>query len=518
MPASGPARRAVLTVALLSAIGAAGADTPLPAELRQALARAQVPPEAISVLVQEAGSAQPRLAWQAQQPVNPASLFKLATTFAALELLGPGYTWNTPVWLKGRLRDGVLEGDLVIKGSGDPKLVPERVWLLLRRVQQQGVREIRGDIVLDRSAFVAPSGTPADFDGEPLKPYNVQPDALLLSHKSVLYTFTPDVMNGVARVGAEPPLHGLQVDPQVPLLTGPCDDWRAALKATPADPERMRFAGGFPLACGERNWPVAYADPASYNARLLQALWRELGGRLTGSVRDGVAPSVSPSFEVSSPALAELVRDINKFSNNVMAQQVFLTLGLTQRGSGSPEAARAALRDWLQLRLGERIDGLVIDNGSGLSRDARMSAEQLALLLQAAWRSPVMPELIASLPLAGVDGTARRARSGSGRAHLKTGSLRDSAGIAGFALGHNGRRWIVVAIVQHANAGQARPALDALVQWVIEAPTLTSFAAPKDPKDPLRAPWDAQSLRNGRAVLADTPRDTPSRRNAPPTE
>jgi serine-type D-Ala-D-Ala carboxypeptidase/endopeptidase (penicillin-binding protein 4) len=467
MPGPVLARRSVLALGMGCAIGPALGEMPLPPELRLALARAQVPLEAISIVVQEAGHSTPRLAWQAQQPQNPASLFKLATTFAALDLLGPGYTWTTPVWLKGRLRDGTLDGDLVIKGSGDPKLVPERLWLLLRRVQQLGVREIRGDIVLDRSAFAAPAGTPADFDGEPLKAYNVQPDALLLSHKALVYTFTPDAANGVARIGVEPSLQGLQVDAQVPLLAGPCDDWRAALKATPADPDRMRFAGGYPAACGERSWPMAYADPASYNARLLQALWRELGGRLTGTVRDGAAPSLPPTFEVSSPALAELVRDINKFSNNVMAQQLFLTLGATQRGSGSVEASRAALRDWLQLRLGERADGIVVDNGSGLSRETRMSAEQLALLLQSAWRSPVMPELLASLPLAGIDGTARRARSGGGRAHLKTGSLRDVAGIAGYALAPNGRRWVIVAIVQHANAGQTRPALDALVQWVL---------------------------------------------------
>lgn len=467
-----PARRALQVLLLAGATAAAGAAaaTPLPPEVRLALARAQVPIDAVSVVVHEIDATAPLLRWQAARTVNPASLFKLATTLAALDLLGPGYTWATPVWLHGRVREGVLEGDLVIKGSGDPKLVPERLWLLLRRVQQMGVREIHGDIVLDRSAFAAPTGTPADFDGEPLKAYNVQPDALLLAHKTVVYTFTPDAAHGVARVSAEPPLLGLQIDAQLPLAAGPCDDWRAALKATPADPERMRFAGAYPQSCGERTWPVAHPDAAGFNARLLQAMWRELGGRLSGAVRDGTAPATSPSFEISSPPLAEVVRDINKFSNNVMAQQLYLTLGLVQRGSGSPDAARAVLQDWLALQLGERAEGIVVDNGSGLSRDARMSADQLALLLMGGWHGPAMPELVSSLPLAGIDGTARRARAGTGRAHLKTGSLRDVAGIAGVVLGHNGRRWVVVALVNHANAPQARPAFDALLQWVLAAP------------------------------------------------
>lgn len=473
---AGAPGRAALRVALLAVLPTLAPMAPalaapdaaastLPADVRAALRRAQLPAEALSVVVQEVGADDRLLHWQAERPVNPASLFKLVTTYAALDLLGPAYAWRTPVWLRGPVRDGVLDGDLVIQGRGDPKLVVERVWLLLRRVQQMGVREIRGDIVLDRSAFGAVEATPAEFDGEPLRPYNVLPDALLLSLKSVVYTFTPDPAQGVARVGAEPALQGLQVDAQVPLAPGPCDDWRAALKATPGDAQRMRFAGAYPASCGERSWPLAYAEPASYNARLLQALWRELGGRLGGVVREGSAPAGAPSFEFGSPLLGEVVRDINKFSNNPMAQQLFLTLGLELRGAGQAAAARAVLQEWLARQLGPLADGAVVDNGSGLSRQGRLSADALARLLQLAWRSPVMPELLASLPVAGVDGTARRARGAQGRAHLKTGSLKDVSGVAGLVLGPGARRRVVVAIVNHPRADQAREALEAVVQW-----------------------------------------------------
>ena len=446
------------------------ANDRLPPEIRQALAKAQLPAQALSLWVQQVDATTPRLAHNARQPVNPASLFKLATTLAALELLGPHYTWTTPVWLAGPVRQGVLDGSLVLKGSGDPKLTPERLWLLLRRVQAAGVREISGDIVLDRSAFARPEGRPGDFDGEPLRPYNVAPDALLLAQRSLVYTFTPDAARGVATVSVEPVLDGLKVDAEVPLSAGTCDDWRAALAATPADPEQMRFAGRYPASCGERAWPLAYPDPASFDARLLGAMWRELGGRLRGTVRDGSAPAGAPSFSVSSPALAEVVRDINKYSNNTMAQQLFLTLGLTQRGSGSPEAARAVLRQWLAQAVPEApADALVVDNGSGLSRGARLSAEAMGRLLLRAWRSPLMPELLASLPVAGLDGTTRRSRGAVGRAHLKTGSLRDVAGVAGIVHGQNGRRWVLVAVLQHPLAGGGRAVLDAAQQWVMQA-------------------------------------------------
>lgn len=471
---------------------AAASATPatLPPEIAAAMDRAQVPREALSVVVQEWGRTDsPRLAWQAQAALNPASLMKLVTTAAALDLLGPAWTWTTPVWLQGtwaRGRNGVFNGDVVIRGSGDPKLVVERVWLLLRRLQQLGVREIRGDIVLDRSAFDVPEQSPADFDGEALRPYNVRPDALLLNYKSLSFTFTPDPGRGVALIATEPALQGVRADTRVPLATGAsatqCGDWRSALQADFSDPQQLRFTGAYAPACGEKQWPVAYADPAHYNARLLTALWAEMGGRLSGTVREGTAPATAPSFELNSPPLAEVVRDINKHSNNVMAQQLFLTLALAQRGLGTPDGAREVLRDWLATRYGEMGRAAVIDNGSGLSRETRLSAALLARLLQDAAASPWMPELMASLPISGVDGTMRRTATLTGRAHLKTGSLRDVAAVAGYLLAPSGRRYVLVGIVNHPNAQAARPALEALIQWAASdgstAPLTPALAAP----------------------------------------
>jgi D-alanyl-D-alanine carboxypeptidase/D-alanyl-D-alanine-endopeptidase (penicillin-binding protein 4) len=452
-----------------------GAVARLPAEVEAALARAKVPPEALSVVVQEVGSAAPRLEWRATQPANPASVMKLVTTLAALDTLGPSWTWTTPVWLDGTLRgpQGVLDGNLVIKGNGDPTLVLERIWLLLRRVQQAGVREIEGDIVLDRSAFPIPDRSPGDFDGEPLRPYNAQPDALLLNYRSLTLAFTPQPARGVASISSDPPLQGVAIDPSVVLRAGAgCGDWRSDLKLDASDPARIRFRGSLATGCGEKSWPLAYAEPASYNARVIEALWRESGGKLSGRVRDGAAPSGRPSFEFSSPPLAQVVRDINKYSNNVMARQLFLTLGLELRGLGIEAAARDATGAWLRETIGARAADVVIDNGAGLSRDARISADALAALLQAGWASPVMPEFLASLPILGQDGTLRRARGPAaaqfaGRAHLKTGSLQDVVAIAGYLLAPDAKRYVLVAIVNHPNASAARPALDALLDWAM---------------------------------------------------
>ena len=470
-----PLRRplALLLPLLVAVSQPAAAQGKLPPEVEAALLRARVPLEAVSAVVHEVGSPRSLLAFNAAAAMNPASVVKLLTTAAALDQLGPAWTWATPVWLQGTLQDGVLEGTLTIKGSGDPKLVMERAWLLLRRVQQLGVREIRGDIVLDSSAFNVPDVAPGDFDGEAIRAYNVKSGALLFNYKASIYSFTPDAARGIAIVSSEPPLAGQQVDRSVPLSEGACGDWASALKAS-FSPARVRFAGSYAAACGEQTWVLADSHPASYNQRFVEGLWREMGGKLSGTVREGAAPvDAKPSFEHRSPPLIEVVREINKFSNNVMAQQLFLTLALARPGVGvasvaTPEAAREAMKRWLTERLGELPGELVVDNGSGLSRETRLSAAWLTRLLLTAWDSPWMPELMSSLPITGVDGTLRRARAAVGRAHLKTGSLRDVAARAGYVLAANGKRYALVVMVNHANATAARPAMDALVQWTME--------------------------------------------------
>ncbi len=430
-----------------------------------------MPPHALALVIQEVGQSPSLLRWRADEAVNPASLMKLLTTYAALDALGPTWAWATPVWLRGPVSPkGVLQGDLVIKGSGDPKLSTERVWSLLRRVQHFGVREIQGDIVLDRTAFNLPSSDPAAFDGEPLRPYNVSADALLLNFKAVSIQFTPDPSAGVAHISLDPALAGVQFPSRVPLGKGACEDWRAALRADFSQPERISVAGQFPQACGERSWPVALPEPDRFAERMLTAAWQGLGGQLGGSVRDGRAPESPPSFELQSAPLAEVVRDINKFSNNVMAQQLFLTLAQSQVGAGSPDRAQAFLAQWAREKFGSSANSLVVANGSGLSRENRLSAQMLADLLQSAWASPVMAELMSSLPISGLDGTLKRFSAAPGRAHLKTGSLKDVSGVAGYVLGNNGKRYVVVAIINHPNANAARLALELSARWAAERP------------------------------------------------
>ncbi|MFM7026743.1 MAG: D-alanyl-D-alanine carboxypeptidase/D-alanyl-D-alanine-endopeptidase [Limnohabitans sp.] len=478
--------RLCLTSLLACALWSPPARAQLPGAVRQALRQAQVPPEAFAVLVQplEGGNPNVRLAHRENEAMNPASVMKLFTTYAGLQLLGADHVWRTRIYTTGPVRSGVLQGSLVVQGSGDPKLVVERVQALIADIRAHGIEQIHGDIVLDRSVFdVAPRNEP--FDDEPLRPYNATPDGLLLNFKSVIYRFTPDPSGSRATVVSEPPLAGLQVPTEVPLKAGACNDWRSGLRADFGQPLRTVFAGSYPASCGERDWPVAFPAPEEFAQRMLQALWTQAGGQLTGQVRAGsTPPQARLLLEHTSLPLREIIADINKMSNNVMAQQLFLTLSADMGAPGRFEASRLRLTRWWRERFPDQFTP-VLDNGSGLSRTERSTAAALGQLLRQAGQGPQAETFAQSLAVAGVDGTVQRMKERLpqspviGRAQLKTGSLRDVASVAGYVQGESGQRYCVVAIINHPHAHQARPALDQLLDWTARDLNTAESGAPQ---------------------------------------
>jgi D-alanyl-D-alanine carboxypeptidase/D-alanyl-D-alanine-endopeptidase (penicillin-binding protein 4) len=465
--------RAAFGVAVAGLALAGPAAAALPRPVARAFLDAGVPLTAVAVVVQEIGAPRPLFSHQPDLPQNPASVMKLVTTFAALELLGPDYRWKTEAYLDGPLDNGVLRGNLVLKGYGDPKITREQWQAFMATLRAKGLAAVDGDLVLDRSFFAPVAHDAAGFDGEPLKPYNVGPDALLVNFKSVKFDFAPNAAGDGTELVVEPPLAAIRVA-SVPALSGSdCGDWRGAVgarfvdRATSAD---VTFAGRYPSACGEREWWLSLLDHGTYVHGMFDTYFREAGGRFAGGWRNGPAPKDARPFAVlESPPLYDVVRDVNKLSNNVMARQVFLTLATAQAPPPATTAqATATVRAWLaghRLRMPE----LVLDNGSGLSRNERISAGSLARLLLAADASPVREEFASSLAVAATDGTvARRFTNGTvaGQALLKTGTLDGVRAIAGYVIDAGGRRWVVVALVNHRNAVRVQGALDFLVQSV----------------------------------------------------
>ena len=465
-----PSRHAVLLAALLTFLATPYCvlSAELPDSVTNALKEAGIPVRNVSIVVQGVDAEQALIRHNAQQAMNPASTMKLVTTYAALELLGPAYTWKTEALIDNPSINGLLNGNLYLRGSGDPKLAQEQFWLLLRQLRTRGIREINGDLVLDRSSFAVPFHDAAEFDNEPLRPYNAGPDALLVNLKSVRLSL--QAMPGKKAVSAisETPSDELHIDNRLLLTQEACGDWREKIKIKVTS-TTIELTGNFAAHCGEK---TLYLSPWPANVQveqLFRALWRELGGTLRGKVRDGMAPaSARPLAVQESPALGEVIRDINKYSNNVMARQVFLSLAAERPATA--EGARQRIKAWLNDK-SLKLPELVLDNGSGLSRSERISADGLSQLLLAAWKSPVMPELMSSLPLAGIDGTLKKRLGNSataGRAHLKTGYLDGVRAIAGYVLDSNDKRWVVVFLINDPKFRLGKPAMDEMLRWVAE--------------------------------------------------
>lgn len=449
----------------------------LPAPIAAALQQAGIPESAVALYVQDLSQPKPLLAHNADTGMHPASVIKLLTTYAGLETLGPAYRWKTELYATGPVKGDRLDGDLVIRGYGDPKITLETFWLWLRDLRTRGIRDIRGNIVVDRSYFDIPKEDPGAFDGQPYEPYNAQPDALLLNFQAHRIRFLPDEAGKKLRIVFEVAIPQARIINQVRVTNGGCGNWQDALRyrveQTPNGLE-LNFSGSYSAACGEKSLHLALLDRNAYVYALFKPLWEELGGRWRGRVVDGTAPADARLLaRYESPPLAEVIRDINKFSNNVMARQLYLTLGAETLGAPATlEKASQAINNALRVEGLDFLE-LVMENGSGLSRRTRISAHHLAELLRAAAYSPVAAEFESSLPIVSVDGTMRKRLKDNaiaGHAHIKTGSLDGVRAIAGYVFDAKGRRNAVVCLINHANADLARPVQDALLEWVYARP------------------------------------------------
>lgn len=439
---------------------------PLPETVLAALKRARIPVSGVSIVVQQADAKAPLVAVNAEIPVNPASTMKLLTTFAGLEMLGPAYQWKTEAYLDGKLENGVLEGDLIFKGYGDPKLTMEQFWMWLRELRQHGLREIHGDIVLDHSYFADIPHDPAEFDNDPTRAYNVGPDALMLNFNALHLRLVPGKPGASAVL--EPDLSGYEIRNRIRTAAKqPCrggDTYSARLE------ERyIVLEGTIPGDCGEVNDYISLLPHDEYFFAVFSSLWQELGGTLTGKLREGTVPAEREAFSTRlSQPLSEVIRDINKFSNNTMARQLFLTLGASDGYPASIAGSTTAVNQWLDTQH-MQFPELVLENGAGLSRVERISVQHMGELLQCAARSPFAAELESSLPVLGMDGTMKKRFKGdpiAGYAHIKTGMLEDVKSIAGYVHASDGSKWVVVFIINHPNAKYGQAAQDALIEWV----------------------------------------------------
>ncbi|HEX5125879.1 MAG TPA: D-alanyl-D-alanine carboxypeptidase/D-alanyl-D-alanine-endopeptidase [Rhodocyclaceae bacterium] len=459
-------------VALLSI----DASAQLPDPVARALKQIRIPEANVTLWVAPAQGGAPRMQHNATQPFNPASVMKTLTTFAALDSFGPAFTWKTDAYIKGDLRDGVLTGDLILHGSGDPSLTWDRFDQLIRDIRSRGVREIHGDVLIDNSIFEALPATTTDFDDQPLRAYNAMPDALLVNFKALSFRLAPVGATQLVRVDAMTPFAPLTIDNRLHATGGACIDWHSGITERFDNNEQgllLTLNGTLPTSCGEHLLNVTVQDGLRQAAGVFRALWQELGGKWDGVAREAKVPTDAQLLASwQSPPLADVIRDINKFSNNVMARQLYLTLGnIDPLQPANSAQSEKFLRSWLRTKQLD-LPGLVLENGSGLSRTERITAKGLGSILQLAWQSPRMPEFVSSLPIAGIDGTARRRFENqpvANHAYFKTGTLNEVMALAGYVLDVQGHWQAVVMIVNDPRAEQAEQAFIKLADWVYGA-------------------------------------------------
>jgi D-alanyl-D-alanine carboxypeptidase/D-alanyl-D-alanine-endopeptidase (penicillin-binding protein 4) len=464
--------RAWLIALVLLWTGYALAGDDPQAELLEILQRFNVDRQAVGLYIEPLDASNP-IELDADRPRHPASVIKLLTTLAALEILGPTYTWRTDIYASTPTTDGTIDGDLVLKGGGDPFLVTEQFWKMLKGLRDRGVRHIGGDLVLDDTFFANTETDRSAFDEKPYRAYNVPPYALLVNFGVTRFVIRPQLAANAIRVFADPPATNLIVDNQMTPQTSGCP--RPSLRFRhKSDTTTVTLTGSYALTCREFSLYRSVMPHAQYVAGVFKALWHDLGGTLRGGVR--IEPNTSGQrllHSHESQTLAESIRHVNKFSNNVMARQVLSTIAAHRFGApGTTANGIAAINEWLatnELHMPE----LVLDNGAGLSRVTRISPRNLGRVLAVGIRSTYQPELVASLPLLAADGALTKRLPNAavnGRIRVKTGLVDHVRSLAGYVTARSGRRFIVVLMLNQHDIHRVRGARaqDAVLRWLLE--------------------------------------------------
>jgi D-alanyl-D-alanine carboxypeptidase/D-alanyl-D-alanine-endopeptidase (penicillin-binding protein 4) len=462
-------------VIVLFAMGASSAYalSGAPPPVAQTIAAQHLPPNSVSFLIMDPDSGKQVAGLNIDTPRSPASTIKVLTTFASLDLLGPAYVWHTRALIRGELKNGVLDGDLILQGGGDPYMSLERWWSFARTLRDKGLRAVHGDIIIDNTAFALPAEDPGAFDGRPNRSYNVLPDAMMVNFQSVEFRVVPNPPQRRVDIVATPAPINLVIENHIALASGRCTASAGRVDfQVPTDAwDRVVFSGALSPSCTERSFARVLMKPAEYAFGTFVGLWRELGGEFEGRLRIAAAPPDAQPFMVfDSLTLGEIVRLTNKFSNNLMARHLLLTMGQDRFGSPATlDKGAAAIAAWSQER-GIALQDMIIDNGSGLSRATHISVLQMAKVLSAAYHSRFAPEFIASLPLAGIDGTlrSRMKTSPAGSVRMKTGHLDGVTAVAGFVTTNAGKTYVLVSIVNdpRADYGAGEPIHGALVSWM----------------------------------------------------
>ena len=447
----------------------------LPKETRAILDLRDLPSKSLSVYAVNIDTNEVVLSWNSLTPKNPASVMKVLTTAVALDRLGPTYQWHTDFYLSGTLKNETLDGDLIIKGFGDPYLTSEKIWGMLKDLRKKGIRNITGDLLLDDSYFSNPNYIPGAFDNEPLRTYNVGPNALMFNFKAIEFHLEADIKNNSVKIIQDPKLENLSVINKLIPIEGDCEGFQKGIRMVPNKIfSKLTFMGTFPVACKDFSLYRSMLSHNEYTYALFKNIWHQVGGDFSGNWRNIKFEALDePFFSHDSETLAQVIVNINKHSNNAMTRNLLLTLAAERYNlPATQKKGRMVIDEWLEGKALNRV-GFDYDNGAGLSRHSRLTAEQIVGILLDVYKGPFMPEFMASLSLSGLDGTMLERFSNeelTGKLHVKTGMINHVSSMAGYLYSKDGKRYSF-AIIQNYNdvhRGYGEEVQETLIRWLYD--------------------------------------------------
>lgn len=417
----------------------------------------------------------------ADRPMVPASTMKLFTSAIALEKLGPEHTFSTDVLRDGPLdSSGVLSGDLVLRGDGDPSLSPRFVRggpdaamnLLAQFTVGAGVRHVTGDLIADASAFESrriPEGWLTRYAGAG---YAAPFSALSLNENIVIVGVTAGESGGAARVFLEPATKGLSITNTVRTVAG----GGSSISARRVGDDRVVVSGTIGARAGTVRYQLVVGDPVVFTAGAFRAALEAQGVKVDGDIKVGRTPaSAAVVTSLPSPPLARLVSVMNRESINLYAEMLYrgAARGEDRQTVGSAETAVTTLKDFLVRQVGTAPDAVTATDGSGLSVLDRVTPRSLVQLLDHAHHAPWGSAFHASLPVAGESELLRnrmRTTPAQGNLHAKTGTTNEVIGLSGYVTAENGEILAFAFLYNGNDRWHARETIDAM------GPTLAAFS------------------------------------------
>ena len=444
----------------------------LPSGINNIINKSGIPKNDISIYIKEVGKGGRVLAaLNADKTRTPASVIKVLPTYAAVLKLGFDYRWSTQFYTSGRVENGVLNGNLIVKGYGDPTLSTKDLMSIVKNIKAKGIRKIRGNIVIDRSYFAVGNKNNSGFDKNTYSPYNAMPDAMMFNERISTICITPN-KNSVRKKVVD---GSYKIKNKLQRVNKPCKgkySWPGfRIDNSSAIPE-VWLQGKISNKCGKRDICKVITQPyKSFYYALKDALKKE-GVSVSGNMRLNKVPSnANILFTHYSRSLEKIISKTAKKSNNLYARHLLLLLGAKMYGAPSTlEKGRKAVEYILRSKGALGRGTLKIDNGSGLSRTAKLNAKFLSFMYDNAY-SRYKTRWMNTLSIAGVDGTIkRRFRSTvvKNRAWMKTGTLKRVKNIGGYVKNRQGQLYTVVILVNTKKGNwKAAQLQNNILKWLV---------------------------------------------------